>query len=337
LRRITAHNSRVLGGCGGGGAGADGRGFNPGIFGILAAFVLFVWAASGIYVVRANENAVIQTFGAWYPRDAKGPGLHYRLPWPIQKHTKLKVTEIQQTAIGGTESAHKEDESLMVTGDKDIVDIQFTVQWRIERPGDFMFNLRDPQGAITAVAESAMREVVGRMPLQPIITTARGQIQTQVADLMQRVLDSYGAGVSIVEVQINGANPPQPVMEAFRDVQAAQQDAEAAANRARGEAARITQQAVGAKALAIQGAEGEAAAFNQIYGQYKLAPAITRQRLYIETMEKVLQNSQKIIVDNKGASAPIILPPDAFRPRAGVQNNVMGPSPVPPSPPRGRQ
>ena len=198
--------------------------------------------------------------------------------------------------------------------------------------------MRDQRQAVKAVGESAMREVIGRTALQPIITNARGQIQSQVADLMQRVLDSYGAGVTIVEVQISGANPPPDVMNAFREVQSAQQEREAMANRARGEASQITQEAVGIRALAIQGAEGEAAAFNQVYGQYKLAPAITRQRLYIETMEKVLSKSQRIIVDNKGASAPIILPPDAFRPRPGASSSVIGSSPqVPTSPSRGRQ
>ena len=325
-RKVGQQFGTLFGGMGGGG-GAGGGTMKPGAFGLIGAAVVLLWAVSGVYVVSANEQAVVQTFGAY--TGWNGPGLHYRLPWPIQNTTKVKVTEIRQTPIGGSE-----DESLMLTGDENIVDLQYTVQWRITRPQDYLFKLKDPDGSVKAVAESAMREVIGRNALQPIITTARGEIQTQVADLMQRVLDSYQAGVSIVEVQISGANPPPPVMEAFRDVQSAQQDAEAAANNARGQASQVTQAAVGDKALAIQGAEGEAAAFNQVYTQYKAAPAVTRQRLYIETMEKVLQKSQKIIVDSKGASAPIILPPDAFRPRgplAQPNTNVQA------QPPQGRR
>ncbi|MEI7931996.1 MAG: FtsH protease activity modulator HflK, partial [Alphaproteobacteria bacterium] len=302
-------------------------------YGIAAAVIVLLWAVSGVYVVAANEQAVIQTFGAY--TGWNGPGLNYHLPWPIQKVTKVGVTNIRGLNIGGTETQSVENESLVLTGDKDIVDMRYTVQWRIARPQDFLFNLKDPEGAVKAVAESAMREVVGRNALQPIITSARGQVETQVSDLMQRVLDSYGAGVAIEEVQISVSQPPPRVMGAFRDVQSAQQDREAKANNARGQASQITQAALGDKALAIQGAEGEAAAFNQVYTQYKVAPAITRQRLYIETMEKVLSKSQKIIVDNKGASAPIILPPDAFRPRPGVQNNVVGPAPQVQAP-RGR-
>ena len=315
-RRFGRQFGGILGGLGGG-AGGGGGGVGMNVFGLVGAAIVALWLASGVYVVAANEQAVIQTFGAYY--GLAGPGLHYRAPWPIQQVTRVGTSNIRGLNVGGTQSAHTEDESLMLTGDKDIVDVQYTVQWRVVKPQDYLFNLKDlgpdSDTAIKAVAESSMREVVGRNALQPIITTARGQIQSQVADLMQRILDSYGAGVSIEEVQISGAQPPPAVMDAFRDVQSAQQDAEALANQARGRASQVTQAAVGDKALAIQGAEGEAAAFNQVYAQYKLAPAVTRQRLYIETMERVLQNSQKIIVDNKGASAPIILPPDAFRPR----------------------
>ena len=328
-RRFTRQVNGLFSGMGGGASGGGVGGIRPGAYGVVAAIIVLIWAASGIYVVAANEQAVVQTFGAYYGWN--GPGLRYHLPWPMQKVTKFGVTNIRRLAIGGVEAAHDEKEGLMLTGDKDIVDVQYVVQWRISNPRDFMFNLKDPDAAVKAVAESSMREVVGRNALQPIITTAQNQVRTQVADLMQRVLDSYHAGVRIEEVQIVSAQPPSAVMDAFREVQSAQQEAESMANNARGEAFRLTNAASGDKALAIQGAEGEAAAFDQVYAQYRLAPAITKQRLYIETMEKVLSKSNKIIVDNKGASAPIILPPDAFRPRPGAQNTVIGPSPQAPA------
>jgi membrane protease subunit HflK len=173
-----------------------------------------------------------------------------------------------------------------------------------------------------------MREVVGRTSLTDVLTTGRGRVQTQTAELMQRTLDSWGAGVGIVEVQIRSANPPQEVTAAFRDVAAAQQDADSAANEAntyrnrvineaKGDAARLTQSAQGYREQSVREATGDAARFDQIYNEYRRAPAVTRERLYIETMQRVLQNSNKVVIDGKGASAPIILPPDVFRPRTG--------------------
>jgi membrane protease subunit HflK len=160
-----------------------------------------------------------------------------------------------------------------------------------------------------------MREVVGRTALDPILTNGRGRVQDETRVLMQKVLDSYGAGITVNEVQIRNAGPPPDVVDAFRDVASAKQDAQSLANQARAGQAKIVQDALGYKAQVVQEAEGEAARFNQVYAQYKLAPPVTRQRLYIETMERVLKNSKKVIVDSKGASAPIILPPDAFRPK----------------------
>jgi membrane protease subunit HflK len=190
--------------------------------------------------------------------------------------------------------------------------------------------VRDPEVSVKAVAESAMREVVGKTPLQSVLTRGRGQVQSQTAELMQRTLDSWGAGVSIVEVQIRSANPPQEVVAAFREVANAGQNAESAVNEAntyrnrvineaKGDAARLVQAGQGYREQSVREATGDAARFDQIYGEYRRAPAVTRERLYIETMQRVLEKSNKVVIDGKGASAPIILPPGVFQPRSQAQ------------------
>jgi modulator of FtsH protease HflK len=215
----------------------------------------------------------------------------------------------------------------MLTGDENIVDLAFTVQYRVNDATKFLFNIKDPDDLVKAVAESAMREVVGKTPLQSILTTGRAEVQSQTADLMQRVLDSYAAGITVVEVQVRSANPPSDVIPDFQAVASAGQYADSAVNEAnayknkvvneaKGDASKITQSAEAYRSQTVLEAEGDAARFNQVYEQYRRAPAVTRQRLYLETMERVLAKSNKVIVDAKGASAPIILPPDAFRPKS---------------------
>lgn len=288
---------------------------------IIGGVAVALWAASGIYIVQPNEQAVVRTFGAY--TSTAGPGLRYRLPFPFQDVETVPVTSLQRIDIGGQPGAERNEESLMLTGDENIVDLVFTVQWRVSDPVKYLYTLSDPDQTVRAVAESAMREVVGRTALQPILTNGRAQVQQQTQTLMQRILDSYNAGVTIDDVQIRNAGPPPPVVDAFREVATAGQDAVSATNVARGEAAKKVQEALGYKAQVVQEALGEAARFNQIYEQYRQAPAVTRQRLYLETMENVLKNSNKVIVDNKATSAPIILPPDAVRGRAGAPTQVI--------------
>jgi membrane protease subunit HflK len=283
---------------------------------LTAGAVVALWGLTGIYVVQPDQQGVVMTFGA-YSRTA-GPGLRYHLPAPMERVEKVSVTSLQRVDIGGTPGAPIADESLMLTGDENIVDLSFSVQYRIADPAKYLFNLRAPEEAIKAVAESAMREVVGKTALQPILTTARGQVQDQAGNLTQSILDRYGAGVFIDSIQIRAANPPPPVIAAFQDVNTASQNAEAKVNTARGEAAKIRQAAIGYREQVVREAGGDAARFNQLYDQYKLAPAVTRERLYIETMQRVLANSNKVVIDSKGASAPVILPPDAFRPKTSA-------------------
>jgi membrane protease subunit HflK len=225
----------------------------------------------------------------------------------------------------------------MLTGDENIVDLSFTVQWHVSDAAKYLFDIRDPDAAVKAVAESAMREVVGRNRLTEIITNGRGAVETQTIALMQRILDRYQAGITVDAVQIQNANPPQDVVPAYQDIARAGQDKQSyindankyrnrVINEAKGDAAKITQAAEGYRAQVTKEAQGQAARFDELYKQYRLAPGLTRERLYIETMQRVLTHSHKVIVDAKGSTAPIILPPDAFRSSLGGGADAPAPA-----------
>jgi membrane protease subunit HflK len=317
LQRLQERIRRMFGGPGGT--------VRPGAIAAIAGAVFVLWALSGLYVVQPNEEAVVTTFGAYSRSEA--PGLRYHLPAPIENVEKVAVTSLNRIDIGGTADADVPQESLMLTGDENIVDLDFSVTWRVADASRYLFSTRNPDEAVKAVAESAMREVVGKTELQPILTSGRGQLQLQTAELMQKTLDRWGAGVSIVEVQIRSVNPPQDVVAAFRDVSNAQQDQVSAVNEAntyrnrvvaeaKGDAARIVQSAEGYREQSVREATGDTARFNSIYNEYKRAPGATRDRLYIETMQRILARSNKVVIDAKGATAPIILPPDVFKPRS---------------------
>jgi membrane protease subunit HflK len=305
----------------------------------LAGAAFAAWALSGLYIVQPDEEAVVTRFGA-YTR-SEGPGLRYHLPAPLEAIEKVSVTNLKRLDVGGSSATDVPEESLMLTGDENIVDMNFTVQWRVSDAARYLFRLTDADAAVKMVAESAMREVVGKTALTPILSTGRGQVQAQAAELMQRTLDSWGAGVSIVEVQIRAANPPQEVIAAFREVANAGQDAEAAVNEAntyrnrvineaKGDAARITQAAEAYREQVVREAQGEADRFIAIEAEYRRAPGVTRQRLYTETMERILRNSNKVLVDTpSGGTAPIVLPPDLLRGRAAPAPAADAPAPQP--------
>ena len=305
--------------------GSGGQGPKPGVFIAIGGAVFALWALSGLYVVQPNEQAVVTTFGAYSRSEA--PGLRYHLPIPIERAEKVAVPSLNRIDIGGSATSDVPPESLMLTSDENIVNLDFSVTWRVADASRYLFATRDAEEAVKAVAESSMREVVGRTALDPILTTGRGAAQAQTAELMQKVLDRWGSGVSVVEVQIRSVNPPAEAAAAFRDVQSSEQDRDSAVNvansyrnrvvsEAKGDAARITQSAQGYREQAVREAVGDASRFNAILGEYRRAPGATRDRLYIETMQRVLAKSNKVIVDSKGASAPIILPPDVFRQRS---------------------
>lgn len=324
--------------------GGPGQGVRPGAIAAIAAAAFALWAFSGIYQVASNEEAVVTRFGAFERVEA--PGLRYHLPSPIEHVEKVAVTTLNRLDIGGSGTADGDipQESLMLTSDQDIVDLDFSVTWRVSNAAQFVFSTRAPDDAVKSVAESAMRQVIGKTPLDVILTNGRGQVQLAVAELMQKTLDSWGAGVTVVEVQIRNVNPPQEVVAAFRDVQSAEQDRDSAVNEAdayrnrvvqeaKGDAAKILQSAQGYREQAVRTATGDAARFNSIYNEYRRAPEATRERLYLETMERVLAHSNKVVISGKGVTAPVILPSDVFRPRSSGAAAAPA-APAQPAPPQ---
>jgi membrane protease subunit HflK len=277
-----------------------------------------IWAMSGFFRVQPDELGVVLRFGK-YVRDEQ-PGLRYHLPYPIETVLLPKALRVSTISIGmtliddparrGRTMRDVPEESLMLTGDENIVDVDFTVLWRIKPKGaaDFLFNIQNPEGTVKAVAESAMREVIGRSNIQPILTGARTTTEQAVQELMQRTLDIYGSGIQINQVQMQKVDPPAQVIDSFRDVQAAradlerlQNEAQTYANRvvpdARGRAAQILQVAEGYRQQAIAEAKGQSARFLKVYDEYKKAPDVTRQRIYLETMERILGASDKLVYD----------------------------------------
>jgi membrane protease subunit HflK len=298
-------------------------------FALIVLAVLALWGFSGFFRVEPDELGVVLRFGK-YVRDVQ-PGLNYHLPYPIESALTPKALRVNKIDVGmrlvedirrGTTMRDVPEESLMLTGDENIVDVDFSVFWLVKPGGvsDYLFNIQNPEGTVKAVAESAMREVIGRSQIQPILTGARQTIEGGVQGLMQRTLDHYGAGVQITQVQLQKVDPPAQVIDAFRDVQAARIDAERAQNEAqtyanrvvpeaRGQVAQITQAAEAYREQTVAEATGQASRFLKIYDQYKNAPEVTRQRMYLETMERLFGGTDKIIVDtNKNAGGTGVVP-----------------------------
>ncbi|MGL5167912.1 MAG: FtsH protease activity modulator HflK [Afipia sp.] len=298
---------------------------------LILVAALAIWGLSGFFRVQSEELGVVLRFGK-HVRTVQ-PGLNYHLPYPIETVLLPKALRVSTLSIGmrvvddsrrgGTTTIRDvPEESLMLTGDENIVDVDFTVLWRIKPDGvgDFLFNIQNPEGTVKAVAESAMRDVIGRSQIQPILTGARTQTEAAVLELMQKTLDSYGAGILVQQVQMQKVDPPQQVIDAFRDVQAAradferlQNEAQTYANRvipdARGRAAQILQVAEGYKEQAVAEAKGQSARFLKVYDEYKKAPDVTRERIYLETMERVLGGADKLVLDQgAGGSSPGVVP-----------------------------
>ena len=281
-----------------------------------------VWALSGFYRVDADEQGVVLRFGKY--TNMTQPGLNYHLPFPIESVVTPKVSRVNRIDVGFRSSgegsraaiADIKEESAMLTGDENIVDINYSVFWVIKDASKYLFNVQDPIGTIKVVAETAMREVIARKKIQVILTQGRAEIENEVQKIMQQILDSYGSGVDITQVQAQKSDPPTQVIDSFRDVQAAKADKERAQNeaeayandvipRARGEAAKITQEAEGYKREAVAQAEGEASRFIAIYNEYAKAKTVTQERMYLETMEKVLSGVNKIIIDKQSGSGVV--------------------------------
>ncbi len=294
--------------------------------GLIAVAAITIWLATGIYTVRPAEVGVNLRFGKF--AGLSGEGLSYNLPYPIGSYQKINVTTIRTVEIGArqVEGSRRpparvptNDESLMLTGDENIVDIDFTLQWQVDpqKVSDFVFNLANPDGTVRVVAESAMREVIGRRNIQTILTVDRAAIEAEVKQITQDTLNRYGAGVEILRVNLQKVDPPTQVIDAFRDVQAARQDQDRSRNEAetyasrvvpeaRGEATRITQGAEAYKERATADATGQAARFSQVYEEYRKAPDVIRQRIYLETMERVLGGTDKVLIEGGGGGSGVV-------------------------------
>jgi membrane protease subunit HflK len=293
--------------------------------GLILIIIAFVWLASGLYRVGPDEQGVVLRFGKFVKTTQ--PGLHYHIPLPVETVQTPKVTKVNRIDIGfrserdsgfsqGGGVADVPQESLMLTGDENIVNIDFSVFWVIKDAGKFLFEIQDPEGTVKAAAETAMREVIAKSKIQPVLTEGRAQIEIETQEIIQSILDEYNSGIQITQVQTQKADPPDQVIDAFRDVQAARADmerskneAEAYANdvipRARGEAAKIMQAAEAYKQKVVAAAEGEASRFVSIYNEYAKAKEVTQERMYLETMEKVLADIDKVIIEKNAGSGVI--------------------------------
>jgi len=315
---------------------------------IVGLIAVALWLFSGFFQVAPDELGLVMRFGKFNRK--VDPGLGYHYPYPIESVEIPKVTRVSAIPIGvryedtrrGTQTRDMPEESLMLTGDLNIVDVNFTVFWVVAAgqtgAADFLFNMQNAEGTVKAVAESAMREVIGRSELDPILTVGRPQIEREVTDLLQKTLDQYKAGVTITQVQMQKAEVPSQVIEAFRDVQTAQADQERLQNEARTYASRVVPEARGRAAQLLQSAEayreqtvaeatGQTARFNKVYEEYKKAPDVTRKRLYLETMERVFGGTDKILLDSAGQGSGVVpyLPLPELRSRPSAQSPQSAP------------
>jgi membrane protease subunit HflK len=286
---------------------------------------LVVWLASGFYVVQQGERGVVLRFGKQH--EITHAGLRWRLPYPIERVERVNVEKVSTVEIGyrnnprSSGKAKEPKEALMLTEDENIVDVEFAVQYQIKDAAHYLFNLRDPEITIRQATESAVREVVGRSTMDFVLTEGRGVVDQSALELLQKILDRYESGIQILRIEMQRSQPPEEVKAAFDDAVKAREDeqrskneAEAYVNdiipRARGNAARQLQEAEAYKARTVARAEGEARRFTLIANEYVKAPAVTRERLYIETMEEVFKNTTKVMIDQKGGNNLIYLPLD---------------------------
>jgi membrane protease subunit HflK len=299
----------------GGGAPSGPRpGIGLGGLWIFIALAFLIWLGSGFYIVNASDRGIVLRFGKYVETTMPGP--HWHLPYPIESAEIVDVSTVRTVEIGYRNNIKSKilQESLMLTDDENIVDVQFAVQYIIKNPEDYLFNNRNPQDAVRQIAEAAIREVVGKSQMNYVLYEGREQVADQAAALMQKILDLYKTGIEISKVTMQNAQPPEQVQAAFDDAVKANQDRARMKNegqaysndvvpRAAGDAARLIQQAQGYKQRVIANAEGDASRFQQILAQYDKAPGVTRERMYLETMQRILSNTNKILVDqNKGGN-----------------------------------
>ncbi len=330
-------NRRLSGLFGRKGGGSDGGSRPPlnakvfgGGIGALIVLVLLVWLASGFYIVDASQRGVVLTFGKF--SQATEPGLRWRLPYPIQTHEIVRLTDVRVVEVGyrGSDKNKVLKEALMLTDDENIINIQFAVQWFLKDPQEYLFNNRNPDDTVLHAAETAMREVVGKSKMDYALYEGREQVAAQASKIMQDILDRYQTGIVVSKLSLQNVQPPEQVQAAFDDAVKAGQDRDRQINegqayandvipRARGTASRLIEEASGYKSRVVANAEGEASRFRQILVEYNKAPDVTRQRMYLETVQQVLTSTSKIMVDAKGSGNLLYLPLDKLMQAAGVQ------------------
>ena len=313
---------------GDGGNGSDGPPRPPmnlkifgGGIGALIVLVLVVWLASGFYIVDASQRGVVLTFGRY--SQTTEPGLRWRLPYPIQAHEIVRLSDVRVVEVGyrGSDKNRVLKEALMLTDDENIINIQFAVQWFLKDPQEYLFNNRNPDDSVLQAAETAMREVIGKSKMDFALYEGREQVAAQASKLMQEILDRYGTGIIVSKLTLQNVQPPEQVQAAFDDAVKAGQDRDRQINegqayandvipRARGNAARLMEESNGYKSRVVANAEGDASRFKQILVEYNKAPDVTRQRMYLDTMQQILSSTSKILLDTKGSGNLLYLPLD---------------------------
>jgi modulator of FtsH protease HflK len=326
--------------------GGDGKRTGPGgpgkwqALGLAALLVFAVWLASGFYIVPEGQRGVVLRFGKFVETTMPGPRWH--LPYPMESARVVNLLGVRTVEVGYRNNVKNKilSESLMLTDDENIVDVQFAVQYVLKSPSDYLFNSRDPDESVLQAAETAIREVVGKSSMDFVLYEGRSEVAAEAHKLMQTILDRYGTGIAVSKVTMQNAQPPQQVQAAFDDAVRAGQDRERQKNegqayandvipKARGMAARLAEEAEGYKQRVIEEAEGDAARFRQIAAEYSKAPQVTRDRLYIEAMQQILTNTSKVLVDQKDGNSLLYLPLDKLMQMTGAG---AGEAPKPPEP-----
>ncbi|MBC7501168.1 MAG: FtsH protease activity modulator HflK [Herminiimonas sp.] len=329
-QRLNQRFNRLLGNKNGGnGSGGDsgGNGFLPGMrgagigAGVIAAVIAFLWLVSGFFIVQEGQTAVVMTFGKY--SHSTPAGFNWRWPYPVQSHEIVNVSQVRTIEVGYRSNVKNKQpkESLMLTDDENIIDIQFAVQYKLKSARDWLFNNRDQEEMIRQVAETSIREIVGKSKMDFVLYEGREKVAFDVSQLMQQIVDRYAAGVQITNVTMQGVQPPEQVQASFDDAVKAGQDRERQKNegqayandvipKARGAASRLLQESEAYRASVTANAEGSASRFKQVLVEYQKAPGVTRDRMYLETMQQIFSNTTKVMVDAKGGNNLIYLPLD---------------------------
>ena len=318
LNRLFGNKGGGRGGDGGFGSEMKGAGIGVGL---IVAIVLFLWLISGFFIVQEGQTAVVLTFGK-YSHMAPA-GFNWRWPYPIQSHEIVNVSQVRTVEVGYRSNVRNKQarEALMLTDDENIIDIQFAVQYKLKNASDWIFNNRDQEEMVRQVAETAIREIVGRSKMDFVLYEGREKVALDVSQLMQQIVDRYKSGVQVTNVTMQGVQPPEQVQAAFDDAVKAGQDRERLKNegqayandvipKARGAASRLLQEAEAYRARVVANAQGDAARFKQVLVEYQKAPAVTRERMYLETMQQIFTNTTKLLVDAKGSGNLLYLPLD---------------------------